>query len=189
MIPFERTDEAVVAELDDFEVALISSLVSQVSELIGGRAGAAAPDEDPFQRWAGEFGAPVELDRADPVVERLFPDAYADAVAASEHRRLSQEALRRGRLDDSAVVLSDLAATDEGDRPLVVTDGHVEPWVKTINGVRLSLAVRLGIESAADHEALERLSVRDPRSQLLELYDWLGAVLESLLEAAHDATG
>lgn len=187
MIPFERAEDAVVAELDDFEVALITSLVSQVAELIGG-GGEASASDDPFDRWAGEFGPTVQLDRGDPVVERLFPDAYADAAASAEHRRLSQESLRRARIADSDVVLADLVATDEGDEPLVVADDHVEAWVKTLNGVRLSLAMRLGIGSAADHAALERLSVRDPRSQLLELYDWLGAVLESLLDAAHDHT-
>ena len=80
-------------------------------------------------------------------------------------------------------MLADLAATDEGGLPLVVAPDHAEAWIKTLNGVRLSLAVRLGIESESDHDALERLPARDPRTQLVALYDWLGTVLESLLEA------
>ena len=36
MIPFHRDGTDLVAELDDFEVALVTSLVAQVNELIGG---------------------------------------------------------------------------------------------------------------------------------------------------------
>ena len=162
----------------------MSSLVTQVTELIGGSAGPEA-SEDPFSRWAREMRGSVALDRSDPVVARLFPDAYHDELAAAEHRRFSQEALRRGRLDDSAVVLADLAATREGAEPLVIALDDVDAWLKTVNGVRLSLAVRLGIESEEDHAELAGLPVRDPRTQLVSLYDWLGLVLESLLDAAH----
>ncbi|MFT3875466.1 MAG: DUF2017 domain-containing protein [Propioniciclava sp.] len=182
MKPFVRDGAAFVARLDDFEVALVSSLVSQVAELIGD-AGAPEASEDPFARWAREF-SPAPLDRSDPVVARLFPDAYDDELAAAEHRRYSQDALRRARIDDSHLVLSDLDATGDGRFPLVVADDHVSAWMKTINGVRLSLSVRLGIESEDDHEELLALSARDPRTQLVSLYDWLGYVLESLIEAA-----
>lgn len=183
MTPFVREGDDLVAELDDFEVALVTSLVTQVSELIGG-AGASHPAEDPFARWAREMGS-APLDRSDPVVARLFPDAYADEAAAAEHRRFSQDALRQARIDDARVVLSDLAATKDGAEPLVVAVADLDVWLKTLNGVRLSLAVRLGIESESDHADLERLPARDPRTQLVALYDWLGLVLESLLEAAH----
>lgn len=181
MTPFLREGDTFVCELDDFEVALVASLVSQVAELIGDGAASDAPG-DPFARWAREF-SPAPLDRSDPVVARLFPDAYEDEGAAAEHRRYSQDALRQARIDDSGVVLTDLEATDEGARPLVVACDHFEAWAKTINGVRLSLAVRLGIESEGDHIALQALSARDPRTQLVSLYDWLAFMLESLIEA------
>ncbi len=183
MIPFQRDGGELVAELDDFEVALVASLVAQVMELIGGAG--EAPASDPFARWADELNGPA-LDRSDPVVARLFPDAYEDdAVAAAEHRRYSEDAHRRQRIADSEVVLADLAATQDGEEPLVVAVADVDAWLKTLNGVRLSLAVRLGIESEEDHADLERLPARDPRTQLVSLYDWLGLVLESLLDALH----
>lgn len=181
MRPFVREEDALVAELDDFEIALMASLVSQVAELIGD-TGAPGASEDPFARWAREFSQ-APLDRSDPVVARLFPDAYDDELAAAEHRRYSQDALRRARIDESGLVLADLAATAEGQNPLRVPLDHVEAWLKTLNGVRLSLAVRLGIESDDDHAALQSLSARDPRTQLVSLYDWLAYVLESLLDA------
>lgn len=184
MIPFSKDGDHLVSELDDFEVALVASLVTQVTELIGGSAGPEASD-DPFSRWAREMRGSARLDRSDPVVARLFPDAYEDEAAAAEHHRFSHDALRRDRLAASAVVLADLAATREGAEPLVVALDDVDAWLKTINGVRLSLAVRLGIESEADHADLARLPVRDPRTQLVALYDWLALVLESLVDAAH----
>lgn len=179
---FERDGTDLVTEIDEVEVALLASLVAQVTELIGGHPDAVG--DDPFDQWAAELGAGgPQLDRSDPVVARLFPDAYADPDAAAEHRRLAGEGLRRARVADADVVLAGLAATQEGEQPLVIPADDLEAWAKTLNGVRLSLAMRLGIESEHDHEHLQRLGVRDPRSQLLALYDWLGEVLESLLTA------
>lgn len=185
MIPFVREGNALVADLDDFEVALVVSLVSQVVELIGGDAATEAAS-DPFAQWTREMSGAAGLDRSDPVVARLFPDAYSDERAAAEHRRFSEDAQQRARVADSRVVLAALAATREGTEPLVVPDAEVGAWLKTLNGVRLSLAVRLGIESEADHHALDRLPARDPRTQLVALYDWLGIVLESLVDAVSD---
>ena len=121
------------------------------------------------------------------MIQRLFPDAYADdRVAAEEFHRYTADEQRRGRLAAAHLVLADLAATHAGRRPVTVASGHVDAWLKTVNSVRLSLAVRLGIEAEDDHEELERLPADDPRAYVLELYDWLGFVLESLLEAVHD---
>lgn len=187
MIPFDRAGDDLFAELDDFEVSLIESLVGQIVDLIGGAtqvAPAPGASEDPFSMWAQEFSSPT-LDRKDPVIARLFPDAYDDELEAAEHRRYSQEGLRRGRVDAASVVLADLRATLHGEKNLVIPDDHVDAWLKTLNSVRIALAVRLGIESEEDHAELERLGVRDPRAQLVALYDWMGAFLESLLEAAH----
>ena len=185
MIPFSRSGADLLAEVDGFEAALLASLVGQVAELLGGSPGAAPSPEDPFAQWEREFEPGVELDRSDPVIQRLFPDAYADPGAAGEHHRLSQEPLRQGRVADSERVLAVLSRLGEDGGVLVVPEADAEAWLKVFNGVRLSLAVRLGIESEADHQELEALPPRDPRAQIVDLYDWLGMVLESLLEALH----
>ncbi len=186
MIPFQRDHDALVAHVDGFEAALLASLVSQVAELLGGDV-PRGQATDPFAQWESEFEPGVELDRDDPVVERLFPDAYDDPAAADEHHRLSQESLRRARIADSQRVLGVLDAVEDDGGPLVVPVDAVEAWLRVLNGVRLSLAVRLGIETESDHAELEALSPRDLRSQIVDLYDWLGLVLESLLEALHSA--
>lgn len=182
MNAFTREGSNVVADIDPFEVSLLGSLVGQVNDLLGD--GSDHPDgEDSFAFWEGSFTG-ASLDLSDPVIARLFPDAYSDdPVAAAEHRRFTADDQRRARVADGGVVLDDLAATDNGSQPLVIGPDHLGAWLKTLNGVRLALAVRLGIEAESDHEDLERLPVRDPRSQVVALYDWLGVILESLLEA------
>ncbi|MFV0451318.1 MAG: DUF2017 family protein [Propioniciclava sp.] len=183
MIGFERDGTYLVAHLDEVEVSLLSSLVGQVNDLLG--AGVGAPEvDDAFAWWESSFHTAAPLDANDPVVARLFPDAYADdAVAAAEHRRFTQDEQRQARVRDAAIVLADLERAAGGRARLEIDREHAEAWLKTLNGVRLALAVRLGIEAEADHEALERLSVRDPRSQVVALYDWLAIILEGLLDA------
>lgn len=182
MIGFTPTDGGVAAQLDDVEISLLGSLVGQVSELLGGEDG--ADTADAFALWEGSFLAGPELDRTDPIIARLFPDAYPDdAVATAEFSRYTQDDQRRARVRDGGFVLEDLERAADLDGELRVPSAHIDSWLKTLNGVRLALAVRLGIEVEADHEALERVSVRDPRAQVVAIYDWLAVVLESLIEA------
>lgn len=185
MKAFRRDGDHLVGDLEEAEVALLVSLVSQVDELLGGGGDpAASAGADPFLAWETEFGPGVALDRTDPVIARLFPDAYADdEAAAAEYRRYAAEDQRRARVADNRVVLAALAATGGGAELLVIKDVEVGAWLKSVNGVRLSLAVRLGIESESDHRALEELPLRDPRMQIVAIYDWLGLMLESILDA------
>lgn len=185
MKPFSPDGDRFVARLEEVEVALLASLVEQLCGLLGD--GEDVASEDPFTRWAGELSAPEALDRDDPVVRRLFPDAYGDDRGASEEfHRYTAADQRRARLQAAHVVLADLAATGEGRRKLRVASTDVDAWLKTVNAVRLSLAVRLGIEAESDHDELEALPARDPRTYVLAVYDWLGYVLESLLGSVHD---
>ena len=184
MRAFRRVRGAFEAHLEEFEVALLSSLAEQLRDLLGG------PEEvtpsrslDAFERLVADQLERVELDHTDPLIERLFPAAYTDGARAEEFRRYTEEEGRRARVAQASVVLGDLAATREGEEPLRVGPEHVDAWLKTVNALRLSLSVRLGVVDEASLDALERLPARDPRTQLLDLYEWLGFVLESLLEA------
>lgn len=182
MRPFSPDAGAYETRLEEHEVVLLTSLVQQLADLLGEGRGASRPD-DPFERWAREFDASVELDHDDPLIRRLFPDAYDDAAAAADFRRYTEDAQRRTRLDHARVVLDDLARCADGSRPLRVASGHVEAWLTTVNALRLSLAVRLGIDDEQTHTELLALPARDPRAYVVGLYEWLGLVLESLLEA------
>ncbi|WP_040161508.1 DUF2017 domain-containing protein [Nigerium massiliense] len=184
MKAFERTPAGLSAEFEEFEVSLLASLVDQVVEVMGGRE--AVRDVDPLEKLFNGFpdADRPELDRTDPVVQRLFPDAYPDdPEAAAEFRRFTDEEAIRGRVADADIVLADLDTINE--ERLVIPDDHVGPWIKTLNAVRLAMAARLGIVDERSQRKLSRLPSRDPRRNLMHLYEWLGYVLETLLEAVH----
>jgi hypothetical protein len=79
-------------------------------------------------------------------------------------------------------VLGDLEDHDEGmvEIPLA----HLDAWLKTVTSVRLSLAVRLGIETADDLQELDDLPDDDPRAFVYNIYEWLAFFSEALLAAA-----
>ena len=76
-----------------------------------------------------------------------------------------------------------LAATREGLEPLRIAPGHVDAWLRTLNSLRLALSVRLGIADEQSLDEIAALPETDPRAYLYAWYEWLGEVLESLLDA------
>lgn len=181
MKAFQRQGEGLVAQVDKYERLILSSLTEQLTELLGG------PEDDlhrgdPLATLAQELAADFPLDHGDPVVQRLFPDAHPDDPGANaDFRRYAQEGQRRQRVADASVVLGDLAQRGKGD--LTIPDSHVDAWLRTLNGLRLTVSVRLGIIDEQSYLELGALPDHDPRSQLWAIYDWLGLVLESMLEA------
>lgn len=69
---------------------------------------------DPFQRLAAEHADTVALDVSDPLIKRLFPDAYGDPSADAEYRRLTTDAARNQRVSDARTVLADLPRPARG---------------------------------------------------------------------------
>ena len=123
-----------------------------------------APDDagDPFARWQAEFSETGLLDHSDPVINRLFPDAYnGDPAASAEFRRFTQARQRQDRIDQAELVMSALRDSDGGHKPVQVRVVEIDHWLKALTAVRLSLAVRLGIERPEDAEELDALGVRD----------------------------
>ena len=166
-------------QLNADESALLISLIEQVAGLLEGDA--RPPSDDPFALWQAEFAEPVALDLDDPVIARLFPDAYADDEAASdEFRRLTQPRQRQERLTNAGVVLAALRETGAG-QPVVVGPGDLSAWLKTLTSVRLSLAVRLGIDTEADLSRVEALPADDPRSFAYRVYEWVAYLQETML--------
>jgi len=169
----------VELSVDADESAMLVSLVEQVAGLLEGDA--RPPSDDPFALWQAEFAAPVVLDRDDPVIVRLFPDAYPDdEVASDEFRRLTQSRQRSERLSNAGVVLAALKAGVDG-KPVVVESGDLSAWLKTLTSVRLSLGVRLGIESDADLARAQSWGPQDPRSFAYRVYEWISYIQEELL--------
>ncbi|MCA0297022.1 MAG: DUF2017 domain-containing protein [Actinobacteria bacterium] len=181
MRDFKRSGPMILMRLTDYETTLLESLVEQFCGLLE------ADDEqvdhaDSFARWQAELSGVDTLDHSDPVIYRLFPDAYADdAEASAEFRRLTQARQRTDRLSQAEVVMSALRDSEAGKHAVQVRVIELDAWLKTLTAVRLSLAVRLGIETTEDAEELDALGEDDPRSYIYRVYEWIAYLTESLL--------
>ena len=188
MKKFTRRRGVISTSLSGYEVQLLTSLVSQLVELVSDgepeHFGAAGASSDPFERLVrdlqSEPDAPEVSD--DPVVRRLFPNAYPhDESASSDFRRFTERDLRGKKVDDAQVVLRDLDRTDGGRQALRIDPADAEAWLRTLTGVRLAVATRLGITDANSAEELAELPDEDPRSYMMSVYDWLGFAQETLI--------
>ena len=116
-----------------------------------------------------------EGDGLDPAVVRLLPDAYPDdPVASAEFRRFTAGGLVERKLanaDTLMMTLSDSIETGE----LRLEPQQAQAWLRSLTDIRLTLASRLGIESDEQPPS--------PDAILQELYDWLGFLQNSLVEA------
>ncbi len=124
-------------------------------------------------------------DRADPAVERLFPDVYPDdEAAAAEFRRYTADELTAGKLDQAQRVL-DMLPADGGQVRL--DEPAAEAWLRALTDVRLVLGTRLGVADDTDlAEELDDAVARDPTSArvaLLSVYGYLTYLQDSLVDA------
>jgi hypothetical protein len=190
MKKFHRRRGMIVTQLSAYEVELLASLIMQLIELIsdGEPEGFADASEagDPFEEIVkdleGEPDEPGPLD--DPVLKRLFPDAYPDDPGASaDFRRFTERDLKAAKVAEARVVLNRLATTELGARDLKIPSEEVESWLRTLTSVRLAVATRLGIKDAAAADELAALPEEDPRSFMVNVYDWLGFAQETLINA------
>ena len=183
-----RRSGRVIATFTGFEADLLRSLAGQLVELL--RNEAAVPDErDPFEALMDFSGPTAEPD--DPVLARLFPSAYRDdEESASEFRRFTEGSLRDGKAAAASLVIDTL---EEAGLPTqleedgLMIDVELDPdaartWMRSFTDVRLALATRLGVEDG-DEEYWYNLSDDDPRAQAHDIYDWVGYLQETLVEA------
>lgn len=196
MKPFKRRRRGgLLATFEPGEAHVIASLTSQVVELLRDRNGEQASDPDPLAGELGLSGGP-SLPPEDPVLQRLLPDAYRDdSEEAAEFRRFTERSLTSAKVANAEAVLASLreAGLDEtkvddedveDQEPLEVEldAAAVQAWLRTLTDIRLSLAVRLGIESDEDTMLLHQ-SEDEAVTAMTELYDWLGYVQETLVTA------
>ena len=196
MKPFKRRRRGgLLATFEPGEAQVIASLASQVVELLRDRNGESASDPDPLAGELGLSGGP-SLPPDDPVLQRLLPDAYRDdSDESAEFRRFTERSLTSAKVANAEALLATLrdAGLDEtrvddedaeDQEPLEVElDAEaVQAWLRTLTDVRLSLAVRLGIESDEDMMLLHQ-SEDEAVIAMTELYDWLGYVQETLVTA------
>lgn len=153
------------------EVGIVRTLVEQLVSLIDER-----PDSE------GELAGLGISERAetpdDPVLARLFPDAYReDSDAAGEFRRFTEAGLRDRKRTDAGVVL-------DGLRPGEITldDDQAHAWLRVLNDVRLALGTRLDITEES-YERMAGLDPNDPQYAAYAVYDWLTVLQEGLVRS------
>jgi hypothetical protein len=185
---FKRRGGAVTTHLSAYEVSLLSSLVRQLVDMVTdgeSEAPVAAPDTgDPFEAWSRELSSAPVGEPEDPVLRRLFPDAYPDDDAASaDFRRFTERDLRTKKVTEAQAVLSRLAETDGGAHEVRIPLEEVDIWLRTLTSLRLAVGTRLGIKDAAAADELAALPDDDPRMFMVSIYDWLGFAQETLVSA------
>jgi hypothetical protein len=185
-----RRSGRIIATFSGFEADLLRSLASQLVELLRNEAAAPREHADPLEAMLSFDGPTTAPD--DPVLARLFPSAYEDAEAAAEFRRFTEGTLRDGKAAGAAAIIDSL---EEAGLPAelgaskVVIDVELDEqaalsWLKSFTDLRLALATRLEVEQ--DDEAFWRsLPEDDPRSQAHDIYEWIGALQETLVDALH----
>ena len=187
-----RRSGHVIATFTGFEADLLRSLASQLVELLRNEAAVPRHDIDPFESLMDFSGPTTEPE--DPVLARLFPTAYVDdEESAAEFRRFTEGSLRDGK-SRAAIAIID-ALEEAGLPPELTEDGlHfdvelevdvAETWLRSFTDIRLALATRLEVEED-DEEVWAALPDEDPRAQAHDIYEWVGYLQETLVEALVD---
>ena len=173
------------------EASLLRSLVGQVMSLVEpDDLEAPRPGQGPSPGPGGDaelaaleamvHGPGADKPPEDPVLARLLPDGYRDdAEAAGEFRRYTEPALRSAKYQAAQEMLDTLP--ESGGRIQLTQDQSLS-WLKALNDVRLALGVRLGVTEEFE-EQWGQLKPDDPQWSAFEVYAWLGAVQESLVQA------
>jgi Domain of unknown function (DUF2017) len=127
-------------------------------------------------------------DRADPVVERLFPDVYpTDPHSSAEFRRYTDEELKTAKLDQAGRILAAIEELPQTDGEVRLDEEEAEAWLRSLTDVRLALGLRLDIRDEMDlQDELDEAVLKDPTSPRvgqLSVYAYLTYLQESLLAA------
>jgi hypothetical protein len=184
-----RRGGGAVATFTGFEADLLRSLASQLVELLRNEVAAPHPGDDPLEQMLDFSGPTTEPE--DPVLARLFPNAYPDdPEAAGEFRRYTEGTLRDSKARAAVEVIETL---EEAGLPVelaedgLVVDVELDAeatgtWLRSFTDIRLALATRLGIEDD-DEDYWAALPDDDPRAHVFDIYQWVGYLQETLVAA------
>ncbi|MFD5544622.1 DUF2017 domain-containing protein, partial [Streptomyces sp. NPDC127079] len=157
------------------------------------------PAEDaPHDPLAELFAEGPSEAPADPVLRRLFPDAYGDPerlpqspeeaaeqqAHSAEFRRYTENDLRARKRESALAVirsLDALAPVEQGGAVLELAPGESREWLGALNDLRLAIGSRLDITDEDDTDLLYRLPDEDPRKPMVMAYLWLGGLQETLV--------
>ena len=187
-----RRSKKVIATFTGFEADLLRSLAAQLVELLRNEAAVPRDDTDPFEAMMDFSGPETEPD--DPVLARLFPTAYpGDAEASAEFRRFTEGTLRDGKAGAAVAIIDGLEEaglpSELNEEGLMIdvelSEAEAETWMRSFTDLRLALATRLGVEEG-DEAVWAALPDDDPRAQAHDIYDWVGYLQQTLVDALSD---
>lgn len=168
---FTRHRGRVRADVDAVEAQVLSQLTEELLTIVE------EPDlgDDPLAALVGL--APTDVHPPeDPVMARLFPDAYRDdPAAAGDFRRYTDSDLRTRKRANAIAVRRSLP---EGDGRVELDRDQVDQWLECLNDMRLALGTAIGVSE--DTDLLED-DEDHPAYPSLQVYGWLGWLQESLL--------
>lgn len=185
----DRRSKRAIATFSVFEADLLRSLAGQLVELLHNESAVAATERDPLEALLDFSGPTTEPE--DPVLRRLFPNAYrGDDEAAGEFRRYTEGALRDGKARAAASVIDVLEEAGLPPEPTgedLTIDVELDPetalvWMRSFTDLRLALGTRLEVEEG-DEDYWYELPDDDPRAQAHHIYEWLGFLQETLVAA------
>jgi hypothetical protein len=172
--PFDRlSDGRIVGSFTRLEAELIVDFASQVAELLESTQPLAS------DRLLASFGiGGGDGPSSDPALARLLPNAYQDDdEAALEFRHFTERSLVSRKVDSAQTVVTWLSTASGVEVEL--DPAAQQAWLRTLTNIRLVIAARLGIEKEGDEARTET----EEEFILAEVYDWLGMVQETLVDA------
>ena len=148
MILFTDAERRLVIDFDQQEAELLVLLARQLEQFVDDRA-----------------------EQADPLVRRLFPEAYRDDPdAAAEFRRYTRDALRSYKTSGADALATTLTAS-----PRVELDRlEADRWARSLTDIRLMVGTRIGLEDD-DSEV--------PEGLVGEIYHWLTELQGGIIAA------
>jgi Domain of unknown function (DUF2017) len=175
---FRRTRHGYRCRLDREEAFVLRRLAIELEALIEAEAGGSPRPADELEAMLRVPSEPPPRS-PDPVIARLFPDAYDDAEEAAEFRRFTQLELAGGKRAALAVLR---ATIDEDGGDVTLDEEGAQLWLTALNDLRLALGERVGI-TEDNVDELARLADDDPRGILYNVYELLTFLQGTLVEA------
>jgi len=178
MNSFTKTPSGVRVALDEAEVSILRQTATEVLQIITDRD-SASEDDDPLARLVGISSH----DRApdNPILARLFPNAYEDEKAANEFRRYTESALHEKKSQSLVHLLAALPM--HGELHIELNDDAIDEWLRAINDLRLALGVALNVDANSEAK-FAALDEDDPSSFTFRVFHWLGWLQANLIEHA-----
>jgi hypothetical protein len=160
--------------LTDQERDLMGDLLAQLAGML-----AEQEPQAPTDPLAELVGIDPAAERpSDPVMARLFPDAYEEPELADEFRRFTQRELQRAKRDRISRAARTLARPD----PTELDQEECLAWLGALNDLRLVLGTRLDI-TEEDQSSFRELPEDDPVRATYFVYDWLTYHQDRLIRA------